>query len=258
MPEVNWQELWQKLMILLRKPLISLKYRFHKFTGGIFSRLQLPWFKLVVLALLTFMILKKDMQFQVNMKSPLAMGSDDRDASSSTYQQSSLAQPMSWKERVNPFAPAAPETLKQKQTKAYINRYSKVAKAEMEKYGIPASIKMAQALIESRAGESTLAKKNNNHFGIKCFSKQCKKGHCSNFNDDHHKDFFRKFESPWESWRLHSKVLQGKRYQKLKSYGRDYKKWAVGLRKAGYATDKRYDKKLISIIERHQLYRLDK
>jgi len=251
--EVNWKELWQKLIFLLRKPFVSLKYRFHKLTGGFFSRFQLPLFKVAVLALLTYVIFQKDMQFNVNVKSPLAMLSDEEDDT-----EQAVAKPMSWKERVNPFAPAAPESLKQSKTNAYIKRYGKVAKAEMDKYGIPASIKMAQALIESRAGESTLARKNNNHFGIKCFSKQCKKGHCSNFNDDHHKDFFRKFDSAWESWRLHSKVLQGKRYQGLKKYGTDYKKWATGLRKAGYATDKKYDKKLISIIKRYKLYELDK
>ena len=62
----------------------------------------------------------------------------------------------------------------------------------MELYGIPVSIKMGQALIESRAGTSRLARNNNNFFGMKCFSRNCKKGHCSNATDDHHKDFFRK------------------------------------------------------------------
>lgn len=153
---------------------------------------------------------------------------------------------------------AAPTTnIRQEKVKAYIRRYAKVAIAEHKKFGIPASIKMAQALIESRAGASTLAQKNNNHFGIKCFSKKCKSGHCTNLTDDSHKDFFRSYYSAWEGWRAHSQLLSSKRYKPLQKYGNDYKAWAKGLKSIGYATDKKYDKKLIDIIEKYQLYRLD-
>ena len=132
----------------------------------------------------------------------------------------------------------------------YVKRFSDIAVVEMKKYGIPASITLAQGLLESDAGGSRLAKKNNNHFGIKCFSKKCGKGHCSNFTDDTHKDFFRKYKSVWQSYRAHSLFLQGKRYAHLKKLGtKDYKGWAYGLLKAGYATDKRYAEKLIKIIE---------
>ncbi len=153
---------------------------------------------------------------------------------------------------------AAPTVnLKRQKAEDYIRRYAKVAIAEHRKFGIPASIKMAQALVESRAGESTLARKNHNHFGIKCFSKKCKTGHCSNLTDDSHKDFFRIYHSAWESWRAHSQLLNSKKYKPLQKYGDDYKAWAKGLKKLGYATDKNYDKKLIEIIETYQLYRLD-
>ncbi len=141
----------------------------------------------------------------------------------------------------------------------YINRFKKVAQAEMDKFGIPASITLAQGLLESNMGNSKLAVNNNNHFGIKCFSKACKKGHCSNFKDDHHKDFFRKFKTAWESYRSHSTLLSGKRYKHLKKLDRkDYKGWAVGLQKAGYATDKRYAKKLIRLIETLDLGQYDR
>ncbi len=140
----------------------------------------------------------------------------------------------------------------------YVKRFAKVARAEMKQYGIPASITMAQALIESDCGESRLARENHNHFGIKCFSKKCKKGHCSNFTDDSHKDFFRKYQSAWESYRAHSQLLQKGRYKGLYKLSKsDYKGWARGLKKAGYATDKRYADKLIALIENLQLYRLD-
>ncbi len=154
--------------------------------------------------------------------------------------------------------PAAAYTSKLKKQRAYISRFAEVAKVEMRKYGIPASITLAQGLIESNAGESRLVSENNNHFGIKCFSSKCRKGHCSNYTDDSHKDFFRKFGTAWESYRAHSLMLQGRRYKELKRLGnKDYKGWARGLKQAGYATDTRYAQKLINIIEELKLYQYD-
>ena len=144
-----------------------------------------------------------------------------------------------------------------KKQKAYVKRFAAVAQSEMKKFGIPASITLAQGLIESNAGESRLATQNNNHFGMKCFSKKCGKGHCSNFTDDSHKDFFRKYPSAWASYRAHSKMLMGKRYKGLKKHGSNYNAWAHGLKKAGYATDKNYATKLIHIIEELELDRFD-
>jgi len=148
---------------------------------------------------------------------------------------------------------------KRKKQQAYVKRFKKVAQAEMEKFGIPASITLAQGLIESNCGESRLATSNNNHFGIKCFSRKCRKGHCSNFTDDSHKDFFRKYKSAWESYRSHSYLLQADRYKPLKKLAKtDYKGWAKGLKKAGYATDKHYAEKLIQLIEDLDLHQYDK
>lgn len=139
---------------------------------------------------------------------------------------------------------------KQKIVDDYIKRHKGIAKAEEEKFGIPAAITLAQGLLESDAGGSRLARNNNNHFGIKCFSTTCTKGHCVNYTDDTHKDFFRNYESAWGSFRGHSLLLQKPRYASLyKLKKSDYKGWANGLRKAGYATDKRYGEKLITIIE---------
>jgi len=138
----------------------------------------------------------------------------------------------------------------------YVKRFAKVAQGEMHKYGIPASITLAQGLLESNAGKSPLANKYNNHFGIKCFSKHCKKGHCSNFSDDSHKDFFRNYSTAWESYRAHSEFLQRNRYQHLLKET-NYKTWAHGLVKAGYATDQQYGHKLIRLIEELELYRYD-
>ncbi len=179
------------------------------------------------------------------------------DKSMITYTSSMLAPQMGGSSSTSIALVFSAEESKKKKdpfAEAYIKRFFKVAKVEMDKFGIPASIKLAQGLLESNAGKSRLAAEHLNHFGLKCFSKTCDKGHCSNHSDDSHKDFFRNYKSAWESWRDHSQFLTGARYAHLKSHGKDYKKWAKGLKKAGYATDKKYDKKLIGIIE---LYGLD-
>jgi flagellum-specific peptidoglycan hydrolase FlgJ len=133
----------------------------------------------------------------------------------------------------------------------YVKKYAPIAKLEEQKMGIPASITLAQGLLESDAGGSRLTKSASNHFGIKCFSKHCKKGHCKNFTDDTHKDFFIVYQSAWQSFRSHSDFLKkGSRYSPLFRLRKsDYKAWANGLKSAGYATDKKYNEKLIRIIE---------
>ena len=147
---------------------------------------------------------------------------------------------------------------KQKDSRAYIKRFKGIAVSEMKKYGIPASITLAQGILESNAGISRLAGENNNHFGLKCFSKSCIKGHCSNYYDDDHKDFFRSFDTAWESYRAHSLLLTGKRYRHLSKLEKtNYKAWAKGLQQAGYATSDTYAKNLIQIIEALDLHKYD-
>ncbi|MBK7873808.1 MAG: glucosaminidase domain-containing protein [Saprospiraceae bacterium] len=141
--------------------------------------------------------------------------------------------------------------------KAYIKRNAATAIQEMRQFGIPASITLAQGLLESNAGESRLAMESNNHFGIKCRSK-CAGCTCRNYSDDDIYDMFRVFNSAWESYREHSELLNGSRYSHLKKHGNNYKNWAYGLKKAGYATDKRYAEKLIQIIEFLDLHKYDR
>lgn len=144
--------------------------------------------------------------------------------------------------------------------KKYIQRFQRVAIQNMVQFGIPASITLSQGILESNAGASTLAK-SNNHFGIKCFKKahQCRSSwHCVNREDDHKCDVFLRFNSAYESYSQHSKVLKKKRYSKLyKLSPTDYKGWALGLKRAGYATSPTYDKKLIRLIEEYELHKLD-
>ncbi|MFT6000687.1 MAG: hypothetical protein ACI81P_003150 [Neolewinella sp.] len=130
----------------------------------------------------------------------------------------------------------------------YLERYAEIARKEMADYGIPASITLAQGLLESNAGDSKLAVNSNNHFGIKC-RKKCIGCTCRNYGDDTRYDMFRVFTSAAESFREHSELLNTSRYAKLKGHGSDYKKWAHGLKACGYATDKNYGHKLVTIIE---------
>lgn len=139
---------------------------------------------------------------------------------------------------------------------AYVKRFAPVALEEMKQFGIPASITLAQGLLESNVGESRLASESNNHFGIKCRSK-CRSCTCRNYSDDDIYDMFRVFDSPWESFREHSALLASSRYKHLTKYGNNYKDWAYGLKKAGYATDKRYPEKLIQIIDIMELHQYD-
>jgi len=142
-------------------------------------------------------------------------------------------------------------------TIAYIGMYKNIAIDKMEKYNIPASITLAQGILESGNGLSTLAKKSNNHFGIKCHSGW--KGKRVYHDDDKKGECFRKYPTPEGSFNDHSIFLTGRgRYEFLFDLKPDdYKAWAKGLKKAGYATDRKYPKKLISFIETFELYKYD-
>lgn len=138
----------------------------------------------------------------------------------------------------------------------YIERYKDIAVSEMEKYGIPASIKLAQALLESGNGNSTLAVEANNHFGIKCGGVW--NGKSITKSDDNPNDCFRVYDNPEQSFKDHSQFLLRKRYEKLFSLNKnDYRGWAYGLKEAGYATNPRYPELLIDLIERYELYKYD-
>ncbi len=154
--------------------------------------------------------------------------------------------------------PPPPDNIPPATAQEYIEKYAPIAVREMRKYGIPASITLAQGLLESAAGTSNLALSTNNHFGIKCFSKNCKPGHCANFKDDTHKDFFRIYPNPVDSYRAHSEFLKkSPRYRHCFRQGKDYRGWAIELENAGYATDPQYAEGLIDRINTLRLNRFD-
>ena len=139
----------------------------------------------------------------------------------------------------------------------YIETYSQLAVSEMARTGVPASITLAQGLLESSAGQSLLAVKANNHFGLKCHGEWT--GETFYKDDDKEQECFRAYPTAEDSFVAHSDFLRTRdRYQSLFELDpTDYKAWARGLKKAGYATDARYANKLIGFIEDFQLYRYD-
>lgn len=139
----------------------------------------------------------------------------------------------------------------------YIKKYQLLAIKEMGRSGIPASIKMAQAVLESGNGHSELSRKSNNHFGIKC--KRNWKGKKVYYDDDRKNECFRKYKTVEDSYIDHTNFLMSNpRYAFLFELAPDdYKGWARGLKQAGYATARHYHKRLIKIIEENKLYRLD-
>lgn len=153
------------------------------------------------------------------------------------------------------FSQASAQTRQTKEE--YINRYKSIAIDHMERYGIPASITMAQGILESDSGNSNLARKSNNHFGIKC--KKDWTGERVYHTDDAPNECFRKYDSVEDSYLDHAEFLDNSpRYDSLFAYSStDYKSWARGLKAAGYATAKDYAQRLIRLIEDNKLYLLD-
>jgi LysM repeat protein len=151
-----------------------------------------------------------------------------------------------------------PSILFSNDTEAYIKKYRKTAIKEMRKYGVPASITLAQGILESGSGNSRLAKKGRNHFGIKCTSDW--HGRTIREDDDKKDECFRRYRKAKHSYRDHSEFLATKkRYAFLFEYDkRDYKAWANGLKQAGYATNPNYPTLLITLIEKYDLHKYDK
>ena len=139
----------------------------------------------------------------------------------------------------------------------YINTYKDIAMVEMQRYGIPASITLAQAILESGSGQGRLARHARNHFGIKCHYDW--EGDTITHDDDAKGECFRKYEHPEASFEDHSQFLVNRsRYAFLFTLkAGDYKGWAYGLKKAGYATDPGYAQKLLLLIKKYELHQYD-
>lgn len=232
-PHFQLTILLDRLLLGLSKIWTALKYHFHRLTAGAFTEMRMPWLKLGIAALAVFILTQKDVQFSINMKAPGASIADD-DSNNGQVDQLNLAQPVNLKKAETPAISLS--QLDDKAVQDYVQRFQNVAEVEMSKFGIPASVKMGQGILESHAGHHPAVKQSNNHFGAPLSGQT--------------------YESAWENWRAHS-VLLKEEFPKLFESGSSYKKWANGLQDIGYSNDKKYAKKLVDVIERYQLYLFD-
>lgn len=228
------QHLWKGL----GKLYVAIKYQLWKRPGTEGAAVRIPWLKLGLAALALFIFTQKDIHFSINMKAPLETVIDDRQESPNTpanIDQMSLVSPVSLTN-----ASAEPtfslNNISDQQARSYIQRFERVARAEMDKFGIPASIKMAQGILESKAGTNEDAMTYNNHFG------QVMAGG--------------EYKSAWQNWRAHSLFLQ-QNYPSLFELGPNRKKWVKEFKQLGYSSDRNYGKYLLDIIEKYDLSELD-
>lgn len=224
------EQLLQHLFRGLARLFTALRFRWHRFSGGQLGSLRLPWFKLALAGTAFFIISQKNVQFSFNLKAPLSVLSDEEGTQRS--EQMGVAQPIAYHEEQQ----LAASNLEAEKAASYIRRFAKVAQAERKKYGIPASVKMAMALLESQAGDKPAKRGDNNHFGQPMAGKA--------------------YESAWANWRAHS-IFIARNYPSLFQEGDSPEAWAHALQASGYTDRETYAKQLMSIIERFQLRQLD-
>lgn len=219
----------------LYKVYVIIKYTVYRACQQLYEQKWKLAFRVSFIAMALFVLSEKKVEFSLNMKSPiLAMQQMDGGPWAKTAKFQSVSLNTS-QERSAPNS-ASIEDLDPDQVRAYIKRFSRVASVEMNKFGIPASLKMAQGIIDSWAGEIPTSTASNNHFGKPLNG--------------------RLYKSAWENWRAHSLFLK-EHYQELFENGRNYKKWAKALAQNGYSNEEDYYEKLMTVIENYQLYLLD-
>jgi flagellum-specific peptidoglycan hydrolase FlgJ len=255
-PVVNFTliDLLQRLFMGIKRLLVAIKYQFYKKTGASEAgspggpgrgKRTIPWFKIGMIGLVLFMFTQKDFQFSINMRAPKAVaGQEDvsKRPDEAVRQGMNIAQAISYKDNNRSSAAsgkkatAISKSLNDSDVEAYIKRFRKVAVMEMKKFGIPASVKMAWGILESRAGQEVAAALDNNHFGALMEGQP--------------------YTTAWENWRAHSMLLRAN-YSGLFQSGSDYQRWVKALDQARVSADRDFDKNLLSLIERYQLDRLD-
>ena len=248
--EITWQQLLMKIFVALKVPFIAAKHQLitsvKSTVKDYLSTRPFPWFRVALVCLFLYAFFQKDLQFNINLGAPNIL-SEEETHSGSKLMVGNFAQEAKY------TTPKSTINLSDDAVKNYIARFKKVAVIEMDKFDIPASIKMGQALLASHAGTNSLANQYNNHFAI-----TCKEGiYCENFQVGNTSAMVRTYQSAWESWRNHSQLLSNSTYAHLKIYKKNYKKWAKGLEVAGFSQANNYSEQLIQVIEKYQLYQLD-
>ena len=219
----------------LYKIYVIIKYTIFQVMDRLYRDKWQLAFRITFVGMALFILSEKQINFSVNTKSPLLAV---RNAGAGVLRTGAKFQQVSLKETESSprHRSASIEDLDPEQVEAYIKRFTRVATVEMEKFGIPASLKMAQGIVDSWAGKHPVSSATNNHFGRPLAGKL--------------------YKSAWENWRAHSLYLN-QHYQNLFDNGRNYRKWAEALAQSGYTEDQDYYDKLMTVIENYQLYLLD-
>lgn len=239
----RFKSFFQKAIQRINKFIVAVKYWCYKWTVGSFKNGKIPYLKIAVVCFVVFLFTQRDFYFQFRMQMPEKAGEKVEVAPQSVSQTAipkaerlGIANPLDWiKTEESLYA----KKLDKADVEAYIKRFAKVAIMEQKKFGILASVKMAQAILESQAGKLTSLSEHNNHFGQPLADKP--------------------YKSAWENWRAHSYfvVNNSTAFEALKANGTDYKKWANGMQTLGYNAPTGYAQKLIELIETYEIYRLD-
>lgn len=252
-PIINWAALWSRLWLFCKRLVAELWYLLsrrqatlkqtttHQYTSGKPSLALVEWkkwsfpiFKVAAMLVLFFYVMQRDIQFSIHMKAPLASSTFSENIWGNTAETMGFAQSVSFGN--TPRADKSERALSAPEVETYMERFANLAQTEMKKFGIPASIKMAQAILESNAGQSVAAKSDNNHFGVRLSGQP--------------------YESAWRNWREHSLLLINK-FPHLREFGTDYRAWARGLQKAAYSDSPNYANQLLEIIDHFHLEQLD-
>ena len=212
----------------VRKLYVAFTYKLFYYRNGTVLFFQRTWVRVGILALAVLFVFGKDFSF------PALWGGDAPLADERTAM--GLVQPTAYSDGPVVYDAASASELEDGRAMEYIDRFDEVARLEMQRFGIPASILMAQALSESRAGQHEAVRRNNNHFGTALSGKR--------------------FANAWESWRANS-LLIAQGHPELLTLGKDPERWARGLRKAGYSREWGYSRRLLRIVQKYQLQRLD-
>lgn len=251
--EINLFDLLKSLFSGINKLFVYFKYKFLKHSFGLFETNKMPWLKIGFVVLALFVLFKKDMQFSVNMKAPSENltqqeieAENGRVVRTANYQEFGLGASLPFLDIKENKTKTTKKVIRKKNIAVdideaevinYVKRFSKIAKTEMSKYGIPASVKLAQGILESRANQNPKTEATHNHFGQPMAEQS--------------------YNNAWENWRAHSIFLTNSSFRRLLTFHNDVEKWAEGLETLGYSTDKDYAEKLMWIIMQYDLVHFD-
>lgn len=242
-PELTIENIVKKLVLGFTRLFVAIKYQFYKNTTNETtasiasgkSKWSFPWFQIGLVGIIIFLFTQKDIQFSFDMRAPeLEEGLSKSQYDNSGEQKMNIAQAISFRENSRGAIKSA--KLDQEAVSAYIRRFASVARMEMKKFGLPASVKMAWAILESQPGQTNTGNSENNHFG-------------KMMNDE-------PFTTSWENWRAHTIILKNN-YPELFDNGQSVRSWIKALNKASISGQKRLGDKLLQIIETFELHQLD-